>query len=57
MFRREELLPLAHSQPEALVEIILVLQERLAQLEPWEQPAQWGRPALLEKLEQPVQLV
>ena len=33
MFRREELLPLAHSQPEALVEIILVLQERLEQLE------------------------
>jgi transposase len=33
MFTREELLPLARSQPEALVEIILVLQERLAQLE------------------------
>ena len=33
MFRREELLALAHSQPEALVEIILVLQERLEQLE------------------------
>ena len=33
MFTREELLLLARSQPEALVEIILVLQERLAQLE------------------------
>ena len=33
MFTREELLPLARSQPEALVEIILVLQERLEQLE------------------------
>src|SRR3989442_4235367 len=33
MFRREELLPLAHRQPEALVEIILALQERLEQLE------------------------
>jgi transposase len=33
MFTREELLALARSQPEALVEIILVLQERLAQLE------------------------
>jgi transposase len=33
MFRREELLLLAHSQPEALVEIILALQERLEQLE------------------------
>jgi transposase len=33
MFTREELMPLARSQPEALVEIILVLQERLAQLE------------------------
>ena len=33
MFTREELMLLARSQPEALVEIILVLQERLAQLE------------------------
>ena len=33
MFTREELLPLARSQPEALVEIILALQERLEQLE------------------------
>lgn len=33
MFTREELLLLARSQPEALVEMILVLQERLAQLE------------------------
>jgi transposase len=33
MFTREELLPLARSQPEALVEIILVLQERLGPLE------------------------
>jgi len=32
-FTREELLPLARSHPEALVEIILALQERLAQLE------------------------
>jgi transposase len=33
MFTREELLPLARSQPEALVEIILALQERLEQLD------------------------
>lgn len=33
MFTREELLPLARSHPEALVDIILALQERLAQLE------------------------
>ena len=33
MFTREELLALARSQPEALVEIILALQERLEQLE------------------------
>ncbi len=33
MFTREELLLLARRQPEALVEIILALQERLAQLE------------------------
>lgn len=33
MFRRDELLLLAHSQPEALVEIILALQERLEKLE------------------------
>lgn len=33
MFTREELLLLARSQPEVLVEIILALQERLAQLE------------------------
>ncbi len=30
-FTREELLPLAHSHPEVLVDIILALQERLAQ--------------------------
>ena len=33
MFAREELMLLARRQSEALVEIILVLQERLAQLE------------------------
>lgn len=33
MFTREELLPLARSQPEALVQIILALQERLEPLE------------------------
>src|SRR5213083_2079149 len=33
LFTREELLPLARSHPEALVDIILALQERLAQLE------------------------
>src|ERR1017187_7272056 len=33
LFTREELLPLARSHPEALVDIILVLQERLGQLE------------------------
>jgi transposase len=33
LFKREELLPLARSHPEALVEIILALQERLVQLE------------------------
>jgi transposase len=33
MFTRDELMLLARSQPEALVEIILALQERLAQLE------------------------
>src|SRR5438105_8394002 len=32
-FTREELLPLARSHPEALVDIILALQERLVQLE------------------------
>lgn len=33
LFTREELLPLARSHPEALVDIILALQERLVQLE------------------------
>ena len=33
MFTREELLPLAQSQPEALVEMMLALQARLEQLE------------------------
>ena len=33
MFTREELLPIARTNPEALVEIILALQERLVQLE------------------------
>jgi hypothetical protein len=33
LFTREELLPLARSHPEALVDIILALQERLEQLE------------------------
>jgi transposase len=33
LFTREELLPLARSQPEALVEIILALQEQLVRLE------------------------
>ena len=33
LFMREELLPLARSHPEALVDIILALQERLEQLE------------------------
>jgi transposase len=33
LFTREELLPLARSQPEALVEIILALQAQLVQLE------------------------
>jgi transposase len=33
LFTREELLPLARSHPELLVEIILALQERLVQLE------------------------
>jgi transposase len=33
LFTREQLLPLACSHPEALVDIILALQERLAQLE------------------------
>jgi transposase len=33
LFTREELLPLARSQPEVLVEMFLALQERLAQLE------------------------
>ena len=33
LFTREELLPLARSQPEVLVDIILALQERLVQLE------------------------
>src|SRR5208337_673569 len=33
LFTREELLPLAHSHPEVLVDIILALQERLVQLE------------------------
>src|SRR5437870_12652692 len=33
LFTREELLPLARSHPEALVDIILALQERLTQLE------------------------
>ena len=32
-FTREELLPLARSHPEVLVDIILALQERLVQLE------------------------
>ena len=33
LFTREELLPLARSHPEVLVDIILALQERLVQLE------------------------
>ena len=33
LFTREELLPLAHSHPEVVVDIILALQERLVQLE------------------------
>jgi hypothetical protein len=33
LFTREELLPLARSHPEVLVDIILALQERLSALE------------------------
>jgi hypothetical protein len=50
LFTREELLPVARSHPEVLVDIILALQERLVQLE--QRVQELGSPTGLQQFQQ-----